>query len=262
MTSDELGGVVDPFQAEQDKIDADAKNAENAEKEAGAEEAAALEKARKEAEGLDIGKVDFKNTDKTASKAINSGDEVDLAHNSDQALKHIMVGVGWDAPKTTGEDDEFDLDLSAFMVNGEERVTQDEDFVFYNNLAPYQGAIRHHGDNSTGEGDGDDEMVIVALDQIPYSIEKIIFSVTIHEAFERAQHFGLTQNAYIRLVDMETNKEMLRFNLTEDASGKDAIIFGSVQRGVSSWAFTATGEMTNGGLYKVAKEFGVYVAPT
>jgi len=276
VDDDELGQVVDPFAAEQKKEETAAREkaaqdnpdgpeaAAAAQKLADEQDAAAAKKSAKDKNAvpeLSPENLDLNSTDQSASTSLNKGDESKLEVEG-MPINNLMIGLGWDAPPTTGEDDEFDLDASAFLLGNEEKVLEDKGFIFYNNLTAYEGAIRHHGDNSTGEGDGDDEIITCALAQIPFTVEQIVFAVTIHEAFERQQHFGLAKNAYIRIVDMDTNKELLRYNLTEDAKDCDAILFGNVKRDVSSWTFTAMGETTFGGLYKVAKEFGVYVAPT
>jgi tellurium resistance protein TerD len=190
---------------------------------------------------------------------LHKGEEVNL-NTIDPGLKRILVGVGWDAPE---ESDGFpvDIDVSAFLLNREGRVRQDTDFVFYNNLETEQGGVVHQGDNTSGAGDGDDEVIQINLDTIGYDVERVAFSVTIHNAEERRESFGLVKNAYIRIVNTDTGTELARFDLSEDASDDNAMVFGELEREGSSWKFRALGTGSNGGLYKIAREYGVNVAP-
>lgn len=282
MVSDELGQPFDPFAAEQKKEEEEArkkaeKDARKAaeeklspeEREAAAQKMAEDETARlaaiesKMVPAFDLEKLDFKSTDTSSSKALSKEEELSLEMEGGAKLNRALIGLGWDAPETTGEGDEFDLDASVFLLTPDGKVAEDADFVFYNNLAGAGGAVRHHGDCKTGRDDeGDDEIITCQLDQIPFRSDRVVIVITIHEAYERLQHFGLVENAYVRLVDLDTNRELVRYNLTEDAAEKDALIIGELARSTTGWIFRSRGEAFEGGLYQVAKSFGVYVAPT
>lgn len=190
---------------------------------------------------------------------MHKGDEVNL-NQIDPGLRRARVGLGWDAP---AEQDgvAVDIDASAFLLGRDGRVRQDTDFVFYNNLTAESQALRHLGDNTSGAGDGDDEQIEVDLEALPYDIEKISFSVSIHNAEERRQAFGVIKNAFIRIVNQETGAELARFDLSEDASEDTAMIFGELAREGMSWKFRALGSGTTGGLYRIARDYAVNVAP-
>lgn len=190
---------------------------------------------------------------------MNKGDEVNL-EKLDPTLKHIIVGVGWSAP-AENEGFPIDIDASAFLLNRDGRVRRDTDFVFYNNLDTDGGVVKHTGDNTTGEGDGDDESIELDLENMGFDVEKIAFAVTIHNAEERQQTFGLVKDAYIRIVNRATGQELAHFDLTEDASSDNAIIFGELEREGASWKFKALGLGSDGGLFKIARDYSVNVAP-
>jgi tellurium resistance protein TerD len=172
-------------------------------------------------------------------------------------LTQVMVGLGWDARSTTGAD--FDLDASALMCsNG--RVLGDEFFVFYNQLKSPEGSVEHTGDNLTGEGEGDDESILIDLPLVPQACDKIVFPVSIHEAEARGQTFGQVANAFIRVVNQADGVELARYDLTEDASTETAMIFGEVYRYSGEWKFRAVGQGYASGLRGIALDFGVNVA--
>lgn len=190
---------------------------------------------------------------------MTKGEEVNL-EKLDPTLKQVVVGVGWSAPP---EEQGFpvDIDASCFILNRDGRVRRDTDFVFYNNLETDNGVVKHTGDNTTGDTEGDDEAIELDLDNMGFDVEKVAFAVTIHNAEERQQTFGLVKDAYIRIVNKVTGQELAHFDLTEDASSDNAIIFGELEREGASWKFRALGTGSNGGLYKIAREYGVNVAP-
>lgn len=190
---------------------------------------------------------------------LKKGEEVSL-ESIDPALKEVLVGVGWDAPEEV-EGKPIDIDVSAFLLNRDGRVRNDLDFVFYNNLTSGDGSVRHQGDNTTGDGDGDDETIHIDLTQMSYDVERIAFAVTLHNAEERGQSFGLVKNAFIRIVNKETNTELAHFDLTEDAAGDTGIVFGELVRHGMNWNFRAIGRSTKGGLYNIAHDYAVNVAP-
>ncbi|OZY36048.1 chemical-damaging agent resistance protein C [Pseudomonas lundensis] len=170
-------------------------------------------------------------------------------------MTKVLVGLGWDARSTDGQD--FDLDASAFLLKADGKVRADSDFIFYNQLKSVDGSVEHTGDNRTGEGDGDDEAIKVDLSKIPADIHKIAFTVTIHEAEARRQSFGQVRNAFIRIVNQDTNVEVGRYDLDEDASTETAVIFGELYRHGTEWKFRAVGQGFNGGLKPLAESFGL-----
>jgi tellurium resistance protein TerD len=173
-------------------------------------------------------------------------------------LTRVMIGLGWDARSTTGAP--FDLDASALLLGSDHRVLGDEWFVFYNQLKSPDGSVEHTGDNLTGEGDGDDESLLVDLSKVPPQCEKIVFPVSIHLADERAQTFGQVGNAFIRVVNQADGVELARYDLSEDASTETAMIFGEVYRYQGEWKFRAVGQGYASGLRGIALDFGVNVS--
>lgn len=164
-------------------------------------------------------------------------------------LKAAFVGLGWDVKVTdTGHD--FDLDSSVFLLGANEKILSDQHFIFYNNLTSPDSdqSVRHMGDNLTGAGEGDDEAVIVDLRKVPSDIQKIVFVVTIHEAERRGQNFGQVHNAFVRLVDVESKQEVLRYDLVEDYSVETALIMAELYRKDGEWRMNAVGAGYQGGL--------------
>jgi len=172
-------------------------------------------------------------------------------------LTQVMIGLGWDARSTTGA--EFDLDASALLC-ASGRVLGDEYFVFYNNLKSPDGSVEHTGDNLTGDGEGDDESILVDLSQVPAGVDKIVFPVSIHEADSRGQTFGQVGNAFIRVVNQADQAELARYDLSEDASTETAMIFGELYRYNGEWKFRAVGQGYASGLRGIALDFGVNVS--
>jgi tellurium resistance protein TerD len=188
--------------------------------------------------------------------SLSKGGNISLS-KTDPTLKHVIVGLGWDARPTDGVD--FDLDASAFMVKEDGKVRSDSDFIFYNQTKSTCGSVEHTGDNRTGEGDGDDESVIILLDKVPADIQRIVFCVTIHDAEMRKQNFGQVSHAYTRIVNKETNNEVTRYDLSEDASIETAMIFGEIYRHSNEWKFKAVGQGYAGGLAALAKQYGINI---
>ena len=189
---------------------------------------------------------------------LSKGQKVDLTKGN-ASLKHIMVGLGWDVNAFDSGAD-FDLDASAFMCGANGKCPTEKEFVFYGNLEHPSGAVKHQGDNLTGEGDGDDEQIFVDLKAIPESVDKIAFTVTIYEAKERRQNFGQVSNAYIRIVDEDTNQELIRYDLGEDFSIETAIVVGELYRHNGEWKFNAIGSGFQGGLAALCGHYGIQVA--
>jgi tellurium resistance protein TerD len=192
----------------------------------------------------------------TMGVSLSKGGNVSLSKEA-PGLRHVLVGLGWDTRGTDGVD--FDLDASLFLLNNAGRVRSDSDFIFYNNLKSVDGSVEHTGDNLTGEGEGDDESIKVALDRVPPEVEKLAVTVTIHEAESRRQNFGQVDNAFIRVVNEDTGAEIVRYDLSEDASTETAMIFGEIYRHGGEWKFRAVGQGYVGGLGPLARSFGVNV---
>ncbi|MEM8072803.1 TerD family protein [Morganella morganii subsp. sibonii] len=188
------------------------------------------------------------------SVSLSKGGNVSLSKTA-PSMKNVLIGLGWDVRSTDGQD--FDLDASAFLLTAAGKVRGDVDFIFYNNLRSTDGSVTHTGDNRTGQGDGDDESLIIKLDMIPAEIDKIVFVVTIHDAQTRRQSFGQVSGAFIRLVNDDTNTEIARYDLTEDASTETAMLFGELYRHGTEWKFRAVGQGYAGGLSSVCAQYGI-----
>lgn len=188
---------------------------------------------------------------------LQKGQKVDLT-KTNPGLTQIMVGLGWDTNKYDGGSD-FDLDAAAFLLGENGKVASSSDFVFYSNLSHTSGSVTHMGDNLTGEGDGDDEQILVDLSKVPAGIAKIDFTVTIYEAEERHQNFGQVSNAFIRIVDQSNNTELIRYDLGEDFSIETAVVVGELYRNNGEWKFNAVGSGFQGGLAALCGNFGVDV---
>ena len=188
--------------------------------------------------------------------SLSMGGNVSLSKEA-PGLDRIMVGLGWDVRATDGKD--FDLDASAFLCAAGGKVRSDTDFCFYNNKNVAGGAVIHQGDNRTGEGDGDDEQIEITLSKMPADVDKVAVVVTIYNGDENGQTFGQVSNAFIRLVDASNNNEVVRYDLSEDASVETAMILGEVYRHGGEWKFRAVGQGFKGGLGPLAGHFGVNV---
>jgi tellurium resistance protein TerD len=188
--------------------------------------------------------------------SLNKGANLSLT-KTDPTLSNLVVGLGWDVRPTDGQS--FDLDASAFMLKNDGKVRTDSDFIFYNQLRSSCGSVEHTGDNLTGQGDGDDESLILQLNKIPSDIERIAVAVIIHDAETRKQNFGQVSNAFIRVVNKDTGIEIARYDLTEDASIETAMIFGEIYRNNGEWKFKAVGQGYAGGLAPLARNFGINI---
>lgn len=189
------------------------------------------------------------------SVSLNKGQRVDLTKDR-PSLKNIIVGLGWDVNHYDGEAS-FDLDASLFMTKANGKVGKDEDFIFYWNLEHSSKSVKHMGDNRTGEGEGDDEVIKIKLDKIPTDYETLAVAVTIYDAEKRLQNFGMINNAYVRVVDEETGEELVRFDLSEDFSTETALVVAEIYRHNGEWKFKAVGSGYNGGLKALCDQYGV-----
>ncbi len=190
------------------------------------------------------------------SVSLSKGGNVSLSKEA-PGLTAVNVGLGWDARTTSGAD--FDLDASALLVDPSSKILSDQYFVFFNNLTSPDGSVEHTGDNLTGEGEGDDEMIKVNLAAVPAECDKIVFAVSIYDAENRGQSFGQVRNAFIRIVNQAGGAEIARYDLSEDASTETAMIFGEVYRNAGEWKFRAVGQGYTNGLAGIARDFGVNV---
>lgn len=199
---------------------------------------------------------------------LSKGQNLSLTKN-DPSLTRITVGLGWDARSTDGQ--EFDLDASALLLNSAGKVRSEADFVFYNQMGdvtlptsggvpqfdPERASVMYQGDNRTGEGDGDDEQIVVDLTKVPSDVESIVFTVSIYDYEARKQTFGQVKNAFIRLENEVTGQEIVRYDLTEDYSTETALIFAEMYRNNGEWKFRAVGQGFNDGLGGIIRTFGL-----
>ena len=179
---------------------------------------------------------------------LQKGQKVELRKDNGGSLRRVMVGLGWDEVKQkrgffAPKPQDIDCDASAFLCMGG-RLTSNQDVVYFGNLRHGSGAVAHMGDNLTGAGEGDDEQILVDLSVLPGQYDKIVFVVNIYQAAQRRQHFGMIQNAFIRICDAETNQELCRYNLSENYDGMTAMIFGELYLYKGQWKFNAIGQPT------------------
>ncbi|KWO12738.1 TerD family protein [Burkholderia ubonensis] len=188
--------------------------------------------------------------------SLSKGGNVSLSKEA-PGLSEVLVGLGWDPRVTDGT--EFDLDASVFVTGDSGKVLSDAGFIFYNNKKSADGTVEHLGDNRSGQGEGDDEQVVVKLTGLAADVKKLVFAVTIHDAESRKQSFGQVSNAYIRVVNKADGKEIARYDLSEDASTETAMIFGELYRHNGEFKFKAIGQGFAGGLKPLAEAHGVNI---
>ena len=194
------------------------------------------------------------------SVSLQKGQKVSLSKDN-AGLSKVVVGLGWDEAKRekggffAPKPQPIDCDASAILLRGG-RLCSNEDLIYFGNLRHKTGTIQHMGDNLTGAGEGDDEQIVVDLAAIPAEYDRIVIVVNIYQAYQRKQHFGMIQNAFIRLVDGRNNTEMCKYNLSDDYSNMTAMIFGEIYRHNGEWKFNAVGQGTNDpGLGELANRF-------
>lgn len=190
------------------------------------------------------------------SVSLSKGGSVSLTKAA-PGLTKVFVGLGWDARTTSGAD--FDLDAVALILGSNGKVLNDQHFIFFNNLKSPDGAVEHTGDNLTGEGDGDDEVINVNLAGLSPAVERVVVAVSIYDAVALQLTFGQVQNAFIRVVNADNNTELARYDLSEDASVATAMVFGELHKAGNEWNFRAIGQDYASGLGGIAGEFGVNV---
>ena len=180
--------------------------------------------------------------------SLTKGQRISLEKIS-PGLSEVFIGLGWDVKATdTGSD--FDLDSSLFLLGANEKLISDNHFIFYNNLTSPDPdkSVQHMGDNLTGAGEGDDEIIKINLKKVPNDIQKILVTVTIHEAQQRRQNFGQVQNSFVRIVNAQTQQEAVRYDLVEDYSIETALIMAELYRKDGEWRLNAVGSGYQGGL--------------
>ena len=204
------------------------------------------------------------------SVSLQKGQKVNLSKDN-AGLAKVIVGLGWDEAKPSGgggggffatlfggaatTHQAIDCDASAIMLKNGKFVDR-TDLVYFGNLKHKSGTVNHMGDNLTGEGEGDDEQIVIDLSRVPAEYDKIVIVVNIYQAVQRKQHFGMIENAFIRLVDARNNKEMCKYNLTENYSGTTAMIFGEIYRHNGEWKFNAMGNgTTDPGIGELCRRF-------
>jgi stress response protein SCP2 len=187
---------------------------------------------------------------------LQKGQRVDLT-KSNPGLSKITVGLGWDPVKSSGGGGllgglfggggsaNVDCDASVIMLGENGKVRGNNDVIYFGNLKSGDGSVQHSGDNLTGDGDGDDEQVFVELNRVPAQVHKLVFVVNIYDSVKRKQHFGMIQNAFIRIVNPANNQELIHYNLTDDYNGKTSLVVGELYRHGSDWKFAAIGTGTN-----------------
>lgn len=190
--------------------------------------------------------------------SLQKGQKVDLT-KTNPGLTKVVAGLGWDTNKYDGQSS-FDLDASAFLLTAEGKVVSEKDFVFYGNPSGGNGSVIHSGDNRTGQGDGDDEQININLSAIPQEVEKIAFTITIHEGDVRNQNFGQVSNSFVRIFNEDNQQELTRYDLSEDFSIETAIVVGELYRHGGEWKFSAVGSGYQGGLAALCKSFGLEIA--
>lgn len=188
---------------------------------------------------------------------LSKGGNISLSKEA-PGLAAVTVGLGWQARSSSGSD--FDLDASALLVGSSGRVLSDQHFVFFNNLTSPDGTVEHLGDElAGGTGQSDDEQINVDLATISPDVDRVVLAVSIYDAEARRQNFGQVRSAYIRIVNRSDEREIARYDLSEDASTETAMIFGEVYRRGPEWKFRAVGQGYSSGLAGIARDFGVDV---
>ena len=187
------------------------------------------------------------------SVSLQKGQKVSLTKEGQEGLNQVIVGLGWDEAQANkggllgglfgSKPQAIDCDASAVMLRGG-RLLDGKDVIYFGNLQHPTGAVRHMGDNLTGAGAGDDEQIVIQLQQVPAEYDRIVFVVNIYQAVQRNQHFGMIRNAFIHIMDARNNQELCRYNLSENYDGMTAMIFGEAYRHNGEWKFNAIGQAT------------------
>lgn len=201
---------------------------------------------------------DIKLYEDDSRNKMKRGDSLDLSLK-DPTLKKATIGVGWDLRAFEGEP--IDLDFCVFLLDKRNVTRVDSDFVFYNNPVGSDGAVRHTGDSRTGAGDGDDEVVHINLQALPFDVSKIVFAISIYDLETDSNlNFDRVRNVFFRLVNRDTGHELFRYELDSDMGQHSALVIGELERVGPKWVFHAQGESIEGGLTKLATRYGIIVA--
>ena len=174
---------------------------------------------------------------------------------ADPTITKAMIGLGWDVRTTTGR--AFDLDASAILLGANGKVRSDADFIFYGQMRDAVGSVVHQGDNRTGEGDGDDEQILIDLNLVPADVAKIVIAVSIYEAEKHGLNFGQVRNSFVRIVNNDTHEELANYELGEEVGSENAVIFAEIYRYNGEWRFRAVGQGYTNGLAGIGGDFGV-----
>jgi tellurium resistance protein TerD len=188
--------------------------------------------------------------------SLEKGGNLSLS-KADPGLSKVLIGLGWDARTTSGS--VFDLDASAILVAATGKVRSEADFIFYGQKADAAGSVVHQGDNRTGAGDGDDEQIVVDLTKIPADIDKVVIAVSIDKAQELGLNFGQVRNSFVRVVNANSNVELANYELGEEVSTENAVLFSELYRHGGDWKFRAIGQGYTNGLAGIASDFGVNI---
>lgn len=181
------------------------------------------------------------------SVSLQKGQKVSLSKES-QGLTQVIVAIGWDEAKRKGGlfsriSQSIDCDAAAILLkNG--KLCKKEDIVYYGNLQHNSNAVKHMGDNLTGAGEGDDEQIVLDLLHIPQEYNEIVIVINIYKAVQRKQDFGMIKNAFVRIIDARGNRELCKYDLSENYDGMTAMIFGKLYRNNGEWMFDAIGQAT------------------
>ncbi len=186
--------------------------------------------------------------------SLRKGQKIDLTKGK-PGMNKMLIGLGWNTSKYTGSQD-FDLDVAVFMLQNDNRIGSNQDFIYYGHLQHASGSVEHLGDNLVGGSGDDDEQIKVNLSLVPENIEKIVISVTIYDAEKRGQNFGMVSNAYIHITDTSSNTELLRYDLGEDFSLEASVVVGEIYRYKGEWKFNAVGSGFKGGLKTLCSNYG------
>ncbi|WP_432353648.1 TerD family protein [Sporosarcina sp. A2] len=196
---------------------------------------------------------------------LKKGQRIDLTKEN-PGLSKVVVGLGWDPIQQKsgglfgglfggGSGANMDIDASVIMLQ-DDKFKEKSQLIYFGNLTSKCRSVQHTGDNVTGEGDGDDEQVIVDLQKVPANVNKLIFVVNIYDCVKRKQDFGQVQNAYIRVLNASNQNELLKFNLSENYSGSTSLTVAEIYRHGSEWKFGALGAGSKDpGLQDIVKHY-------
>lgn len=198
--------------------------------------------------------------------SLQKGQRISLSKEA-PGLSKIVCGLGWDVLKPAGggffsnfgnkAGEEYDLDTAVICLSDTGKLTDNQNIIYFGNLSHPSGAIVHQGDNLTGAGDGDDEIIIIDLARIPTSITKLVFVVNIYDCQARKQDFSKIENAFVRLVNVANNQELARFNLSgQDYQGMTGMVLAEVYRHNDEWKMAAIGNgVSVNGLEELVKSY-------